>query len=128
MTIPANANHGQVLDFPGLGEPSPSGGPAGNLILTLSIEQQEQTPPPQSTSPNPDAQPNVAPQPKADIPIVKAPPADNQGGTKGNQRTIAIASAIVLLLVVLALVFYAVSRQGSNAGNGTVTVDATATM
>ena len=128
VVVPANAYNGQVLNFPDLGELSPYGGPAGNLILTLSIEQQEQTPPPQSTWPNADAQPDGAPQPKADIPIVKAPPADNQGGTKGNQRTIAIASGIVLLLLVLALVLYAVSRQGSNAGNGTVTVDATATM
>src|SRR5260221_5476207 len=29
VTVPANASNGQVLDFPGLGEPSPSGGPAG---------------------------------------------------------------------------------------------------
>ncbi len=121
VTVPANANHGQVLDFPGLGESSPSGGPAGNLILTLSIEQQEQTPlttPPQ-------------PQPKADtpdIPFVKASPPDNQGGTKPNRRTIVIASGIVLVVLVLALVFYAVSRTGTNTGNGTVTVDATATI
>ena len=135
VTVPVNAYNGQVLDFPGLGESSPSGGPAGNLILTLSFEQQEQTPPPlQSTWPNADTQPNVAPQPKADIPgmpIVKALPPDNQDGTKRykrNQRTIAIASGIMLVLLVLALVFYAVSRPGSNAGNGTVTVDATATI
>jgi eukaryotic-like serine/threonine-protein kinase len=128
VAVPANAYNGQVLNFPDLGELSPSGGPAGSLILTLSIEQLEQTPPPQSTWSNAGAQPNGAPQPKADIPIVKAAPADNQGGTKRNQRTIAIASGIVLLLLVLALVFYAVSRQGSNAGNGTITVDATATM
>src|SRR6266496_1698230 len=131
VTVPANANDGQVLDFPGLGEPSSSEGPAGNLTLTLSIEQQEQTPPPQSTLPNADAQPNVAPQPKADIPdipIVKASPPDNQGGTKRYQRTIVNASGIVLLVLVLALVFYAVSRTGTNTGNGTVTVDATATI
>jgi len=131
VVVPANAYNGQILNFPDLGELPPSGGPAGNLILTLSIEQLEQTPPPYSTWPNADTQPNSAPQPKADIqdiPIVKAPPLDNQGGTKPNQRTLAIASGIVLLLLVLPLVFYAVSRQGSNAGNGTVTVDATATM
>lgn len=130
VTVPANAYNGQVLDFPGLGESSPSGGPAGNLILTLSIEQREQTPRTTPPQPQPDIDiPQVgAPQPKADIPIVKAPPPDNQGGTKRNQRTIVIASGIVLVLVVLALVFYAVSRSGSNAGNGTVTVDATATI
>jgi eukaryotic-like serine/threonine-protein kinase len=132
VTVPANAYNGQVLDFPSLGESSPSGGPAGDLILTLSLEQQEQTPPPQSTWPDADAQPNVAPQPKADtpdIPIVRAPSPDNQGGTKRNQRTIAIASGVVLVVLVLALVFYAVSRTGSNAGNGgTATVDATATI
>jgi eukaryotic-like serine/threonine-protein kinase len=127
VVVPANASNGQVLNFPDLGELSPSGGPAGNLILTLSIEQLEQTPP-QSTWSNADTQSNGAPQPKADIPIVKAASANNQGGTKRSQRTIAITSGIVLLLLVLGLVFYAVSRQGSNAGNGTVTVDATATM
>src|SRR6266699_327813 len=126
VTVPANAYNGQVLDFPGLGESSPSGGPAGNLILTLSIEQREQTPRTTPPQPQPDIDiPQVgAPQPKADIPIVKAPPPDNQGGTKRNQRTIVIASGIVLVLVVLALVFYAVSRSGSNAGDGTVTGDA----
>ncbi len=133
VTVPANAYNGQILDFPGLGESSPSGGPAGNLILTLSIEQQEQTPltTPPWPQPNTDVPQASAPQPKADIPdipIVKAPPPDNQGGTKPNQRTIAIASGIVLVLLVLALVIYAVSHQGSNAGNGTVTVDATATI
>ncbi len=133
VTVPANAYNGQILDFPGLGESSPSGGPAGNLILTLSIEQQEQTPlttPPQP-QPNTDVPQAGALQPKADIPdipIVKAPPPDNQGGTKRNQRTIAIASGIVLVVLVLALVFYAVSRTGTNTGNGTVTVDATATI
>jgi eukaryotic-like serine/threonine-protein kinase len=131
VTVPANAYDGQILNFQGLGESSPSGGPAGNLILTLSIEQQEQTPlttPPQ-LQPNVDVPQADAPQPKADIPIVKARPPDNQGGTKRNQRTIAIASGIVLVILVLALVIYAVSRQGSHAGNGgTVTVDATATI
>jgi eukaryotic-like serine/threonine-protein kinase len=133
VTVPANAYNGQVLDFPGLGEPSPSGGQAGNLILTLSIVQQEQTPlttPPQP-QPGTDVLQGGAPQPKADIPdipIPKAPPPDTLGGTKRNRRTIAIASGIVPVVLVLALVFYAVSRQGSNAGNGTVTVDATATI
>ncbi len=130
VTVPANANNGQVLDFPGLGEPSPSGGSAGNLILTLSFEQEKQTPQ-QSTRPDADAQPDIAPQPKANtpaIPIVQAPPPGTLSGTKRNQRTIAIASGIVLVVLVLALVFYAVSRQGPNAGNGTVTVDTTATI
>jgi len=130
VTVPVNAYNGQVLDFPGLGESSLSGGPAGNLILTLSIEQQEQTPlttPPQP-QPNIDVSQAGAAQPKADIPIVKAPPPDNQGGTKRNKQTIAIASGIVLVVLVLALVDYTVSRQGSNAGNGTVNVDATATI
>jgi eukaryotic-like serine/threonine-protein kinase len=131
VTVPANANNGQVLDFPGLGEPSPSGGPAGNLILTLSFEQEKQPPSQQSTRPDAGAQPDIAPQPKADtpdIPIVQAPSSDTSGGTKRNQRTIAIASGIVLVVLVLALVFYAVSHQASNAGNGTVTADATATI
>jgi serine/threonine protein kinase len=132
VTVPANARHGQVLDFPGLGEPSPSGGPGGNLILTLSIEQQEQTSPSQSTRPDADTQPDGAPRPKADtpdIPIVRAPPPGNQGDIKRNRRIVAILSGVVLVLLVLALVFYAVSHQGSNAGNGgTVTVDATATI
>src|SRR6266700_7561231 len=145
VTVPANAYNEQVLNFPSLGEPSLSGGSAGDLIVTLIIEQQEQTP--LTTPPQP--QPNIAvPQagdtrPKTDIPdipIVKAPPPDHQSGGKRNQRTIAIASGIVLVVLVLALVFYAVSRSGSNAGNGTntgtdtntgngtVTVDATATI
>lgn len=131
VTVPANANNGQVLDFPGLGEPSPSGGPAGNLILTLSFEQEKQPPQQQSTRPDAGAQPDIAPQPKADtpdIPIVQAPPPDTLGSTKRNQRTIAIASGIVLVVLVLTLVFYAVSHQASNAGNGTVTADATATI
>lgn len=131
VTVPVNANNGQVLDFPGLGEPSPSGGPAGNLILTLSFEQEKQPPQQQSTRPDAGAQPDIAPQPKADtpdIPIVQAPPPDTVGSTKRNQRTIAIASGIVLVVLVLTLVFYAVSHQASNAGNGTVTADATATI
>src|SRR5438876_2740482 len=37
VTVPANAYNRQVLIFPSLGEPSPSGGPAGNLIITLTI-------------------------------------------------------------------------------------------
>ena len=145
VNVPANAYNEQVLNFPSQGEPSTSGGSAGDLIVTLIIEQQEQTP--LTTPPQP--QPNIAvPQagdtrPKTDIPdipIVKAPPTDNQSGAKRNQRTIAIASGIVLVVLVLALVFYAVSRSASNAvngsntgtdtntGNGTVTVDATATI
>jgi eukaryotic-like serine/threonine-protein kinase len=131
VTVPANAYNGQVLDFPGLGESSPSGGPAGDLILTLSIEQQEQTPLPPQPQPSTDVPQASAPQPKADIPnipIPKAPPPDNQGGTKRNQRTIVIISGIVLVVLVLGLVFYAISRTGTNTGNGTVTVDATATI
>src|SRR6266568_1244539 len=145
VTVPANAYNEQVLNFPSQGEPSTFGGSAGDLIVTLIIGQQEQTP--LTTPPQP--QPNIdVPQagdtwPKTDIPdipIVKAPPPDNQGGTKRNKKTIAIASGIVLVVLVLALVFYAVSRSGSNAGNGTntgtdtntgngtVTVDATATI
>jgi len=145
VNVPANAYNEQVLNFPSQGEPSTSGGSAGDLIVTLIIEQQEQTPlttPPQP-QPNIDVPQAGAPQPKTDIPdipIVKAPPTDNQSGAKRNQRTIAIASGIVLVVLVLALVFYAVSRSASNAvngsntgtdtntGNGTVTVDATATI
>ncbi len=138
VTVPANSYNEQVLNFPSLGEPLSSGGSAGDLIVTLSIEQQEQTPlttPPQP-QPNIDVPQAGSPQPKADIPIVKAPPPDNQGSTKHNQRTIAIASGIVLVVLVLALVFYAVSRSGTNTGIGTntgngtvtVTVDTTATI
>jgi eukaryotic-like serine/threonine-protein kinase len=132
VTVPANAYNEQVLNFPNLGEPSPSGGSAGDLIVTLSIEQ-EQTP--LTTPPQPQPKINVPQagdsQPKGDItdiPIVNAPPPNNQSSAKRNQRTIAIASGIVLVVLVLALVFYAVSRSGSNAGNGTVTVNATATI
>src|SRR5207248_2593917 len=67
VAVPANAYNGQVLNFPYLGELSPSSGPAGNLILTLSIEQLEHTPPPQSTWPGADTQPNAAPQPEAGL-------------------------------------------------------------
>jgi eukaryotic-like serine/threonine-protein kinase len=45
VTVPANASNGQVLDCPGLGELSPSGGPAGNLIITLSITSPDVPPP-----------------------------------------------------------------------------------
>jgi serine/threonine protein kinase len=45
VTVPANAYNGQVLDFSGLGESSPSGGPTGNLILTLSITSPDVPPP-----------------------------------------------------------------------------------
>src|SRR5262249_20887349 len=51
-----------------------------------------------------------------------------RSGPKHNQRTIAIASGIVLVVLAMALVFYAVSRSGATAGNGTITVDATATI
>jgi len=45
VTVPANAYNGQILDFPGLGESSPSGGPAGNLIITLTITSPDVPPP-----------------------------------------------------------------------------------
>jgi hypothetical protein len=37
IPVPANAYNGQVLDFPGLGESSTSGGPVGDLIVTLTV-------------------------------------------------------------------------------------------
>jgi serine/threonine protein kinase len=49
VTVPANANNGQVLDFPGLGESSSSGGPAGNLILALSVTSPDVPPPLRAT-------------------------------------------------------------------------------
>jgi serine/threonine protein kinase len=49
IPVPANANNGQVLDFPGLGESSSSGGPAGNLIVTLTITSPDVPPPLRAT-------------------------------------------------------------------------------
>jgi len=49
VKVPANANNGQVLDFPGLGESSSSGGPAGNLIITLTITSPDVPPPLRAT-------------------------------------------------------------------------------
>jgi len=37
--VPAGASDGQVLRLPGMGEPLYDGGPAGTLILTLSIQE-----------------------------------------------------------------------------------------
>src|SRR5258708_15308582 len=49
IPVPANANNGHVLDFPGLGESSSSGGPAGNLIVTLTITSPDVPPPLRAT-------------------------------------------------------------------------------
>jgi serine/threonine protein kinase len=48
VTVPPNAYNGLVLHLEGQGEPSPAGGPAGTLHITISVAayQQEHYPPP----------------------------------------------------------------------------------
>ena len=41
VKIPAGVSDGNVMRLAGQGEPSPSGGPAGDLLLTIQIEPHE---------------------------------------------------------------------------------------
>ena len=46
VPVLAGAYNGQILRFPGMGEPSYDGGPAGTLILTLSVQETAEIAPP----------------------------------------------------------------------------------
>lgn len=56
VSVPAGAQNSQVISLAGLGEPSRSGGPAGNLLVTIDI-----TSPAGPTAPPPPLQPQPPP-------------------------------------------------------------------
>lgn len=43
VTVPGGIQDGQIIRLEGLGEPSSNSGPAGSLILTIAIQQTEET-------------------------------------------------------------------------------------
>ncbi len=115
ITIPPNAYNGLVLHLEGQGEPSPAGGPAGTLHVTISVAAYQQAPPPpppmSPMSPpyqqaparpmNPPYQ--QAPQPvrqsyqQAPQPVMQQP----QQAAKSSNRTLWIVLGIIIAVLVL---------------------------
>ena len=57
VRIPPNVYNGQVLHLEGQGEPSPAGGPAGTLHVTISVAAYQPVPPPPQNPPYQQAPP-----------------------------------------------------------------------
>jgi serine/threonine protein kinase len=106
VTVPAGAQDGQVIRLEGLIELSTAGGPAGTLIITLSVKQAEQTIIPSRID-------NVAeklPKPPVVAPVAAATPPliENQISIKRQAHSRRRA----MLLISLALLVIAGSTAG----------------
>ncbi len=116
VAVPSNVYNGQVLRLEGLGQPSPTGGPAGALLLSISISQmdtvrvvanKDETAPTIVTPHPPSPAPTiVVPQPPFPSPYGTTPSPPPYGATPataGRERK-GISNSVVILLIVLVLV------------------------
>lgn len=90
IVVPAGAYDGQLLRLEGLGQPSPYGGPAGALLISIAITATD-------TIPAISRQEELAPT------IAVAPPPSSPGISSASRQRQGLPTGIVILLVVLAL-------------------------
>ncbi|MEO8970997.1 MAG: protein kinase [Ktedonobacteraceae bacterium] len=94
VTLPSDVHDGQVLRLEGLGQPSPTGGSAGALLLSIAISQMGTI---------------VAKQEETAPTIVMAPPLPppvtyGAGVAPASRQHKSISTSVIVLLVVLVLV------------------------
>src|SRR5437764_2216405 len=138
VPVLAGAYDGQILRLPGMGEPSNDGGPAGTLILTLSVQETAEIAPPAqrdnlnrtlpasgpstpdktALSPN---RSNVPPVPPPSSPVPNAaeaghpqPVARQQGVTTG---TAILLVGLALLIIVGGLGFFYLYNSNRSPSN-----------
>ncbi len=98
VTLPSNVYNGQVLRLEGLGQPSPTGGPTGALLLSIAISQMETV---RVVAKQEETAPTIVMAPPPSPP---SPPSYGASPATASRQRSGISTSVVILLVVLVLV------------------------
>ncbi len=93
VLVPPNAYTGLVLHVEGQGEPSPAGGSAGTLYVTISVIANQAPPPPMD--------PPYQPVPR---PVMVQPPPTQQKSNRGVWFVLGIIGGVILVLALCSCV------------------------
>lgn len=99
VTIPPRTSNGRVMTFPGLGEPSPGRGPAGNLSLTVAITESQNLKPPPPIMAQPQSQQQQQQQ--------------RQSSKRGLWIALAIIGGVLLLCIITYIIVLVLSASTS---------------